>query len=89
LELIQKQNGLHCCQFVSYCIYGNYNNNQGGANGWKNWGAAANQNDARVIWQDGHVGFVCKGKVYYSQGHKGEHKVKSLADYIKYVVGAK
>lgn len=60
LQLVpRKSGGLECCQFVSYCIYGNITNNQNGANGWKNWGSQATRKDARVIWQDGHVGFVC------------------------------
>ena len=84
-ELLKQGQALHCCQFVAYVIYADKSKNQGGANGWKNWGSEATKDTARVIWQDGHVGYVNGGNVYYSSGINGAHKVKSLSDYLKYV----
>lgn len=79
----------HCCKYVGYIIYGDQNENRGGAKGWQTFGTATDSSsEAKVIIVDDgkHVGYVTNnGNTVYDSPGAGRNKPIRKTDFKTWI----
>ncbi len=87
--------GWHCCKYVGYIVYGNAENNRGGAKGWLNYGSPASSASEAVVVivnNGGHVGYVTDGgaTVYDAPGANSGKAIRktNFNTWIKWFQGS-
>jgi len=88
----EGETGWYCCEFASYCVYGDKNKKKGAKN-WLTFGSSTNKADEAVVIvakNGSHVGVIVDGgeTVWHAPGANSGKPIKSYTfdNFTTYVI---